>query len=335
MRRVSLGYQAPRCPWRAIVQARAHLLSFRWFVLAWGEPEEEQAAKKTRVPTRRNRKSWPSPAADEMRKLGAQRQRMQKEPARGQVWQSGVWDGGFARLIRYLCLVCGLWVQRSGRKKNLSPQAPSCPLPFLVFIERSKPFLSPRILSTTLRKKVRSVHQPVAGSVLVYFFSDPLPKKPTQKNLKTTKKTRYLPIDPPPTPKKQKPKPKSANSPSPSPSFVVCPGSADRQPAPSIPLASTKSSRLYRSLVLCLPSPLPAHGILASPRPHGFVAQSSPSFDQLGTSRRRPWPPQLSSPPSPSPSPSPRSREPRPRLKQFLALLPLPSPPPSSTASKR
>ena len=33
LHRVFLGDQAPRCPWRAIVQARAHLLSFRWFVL--------------------------------------------------------------------------------------------------------------------------------------------------------------------------------------------------------------------------------------------------------------------------------------------------------------
>ncbi len=184
---------------------------------------------------------------------------------------------------------CCLWVQRSGRKKNLSPQAPSCPLPSLVFIERSKPFLSPRILSTTLRKKVRSVQQPVAGSVLVYFFSDPLPKKPTQKNLKTTKKTRYLPINPPkpPNPQKTKSKIKSANSPSPSPSLVVSRPSADRQAASSIQLASTKSSRLYCSLVLCPPSPFPAHGIiLASPRPHGFVAQP-PSFDQLGTSAVR------------------------------------------------
>ena len=89
-----------------------------------------------------------------------------------------IWGG--ARLIQYSLV---LWVKRAV-KKNLSPQEPTCPL--LSSSSSNDQTLYLRILSINPRKK-SDQYDTVPGSVLVYFFSAPYEKNPTQKKLKTTK----------------------------------------------------------------------------------------------------------------------------------------------------
>jgi hypothetical protein len=56
-----------------------------------------------------------------------------------------------------------------------------------LFIERSKPFIS-GFFPQPFRKESDQYDTTVTGSVLIYFFSDPSPKKPAPKKIENQKK---------------------------------------------------------------------------------------------------------------------------------------------------
>ena len=103
-------------------------------------------------------------------------------------WHSGDGHWGWLRSANSISplrsSVCGR--QRSGRKKNLSPQEPAVPSFFPPPHRTIKPFI-PGFFPTTSEKSQISTTQPSLVLFLIYSFSA-FPKKSTQKNLKTTKK---------------------------------------------------------------------------------------------------------------------------------------------------
>ena len=183
----------------------------------------------------------------------------------GKRTESGLGMGvGCARLIRYRCCapaVCGR--QRSGRKKKPVSAGARLAL-FLSSSSSNDQTLYPRILSTTFRKESDQYNTTVTGSVphLLLFC---LSQKTATKKIENHKKIPDTYLSTPPNPKKNRPTTK----------FPI-PAATNFSP-----LARKKRSTLYRSLVLCLPSPFSAHGILARLR------CTTSAFEHFGRSPRQ------------------------------------------------
>lgn len=156
-----------------------------------------------------------------------------------------------ARLIRY-SLVCG----RSGVAEKKSCLRRSHLALFFPPHRPIKPFI-PGFFPQPSEKSQISTTKPS----LVLFSSTSFltfHKKPTQKKLKITKKSRYLPINLPKT--KKAPKPPRLRPDTDLPlEDAFQPFFQSRSRFSS----QERTTEALSSLVLCLPSPSPAHGILA------------------------------------------------------------------------